>query len=166
MAAALVSASLRSAPSSAVGAGIRSAELEESIMFGAKLASCVALAAGLSVAGFVVPTSSAFAGTNGQQIRVTFVGPFASSVTTVTIKGHNQGGAKATWYGIAPASNHSETTTSWWWAGPVSITTHYVEYDEYGVDSCTAATVSTVTIPTDYSSNVFPVTIPLDSECG
>jgi hypothetical protein len=137
--------------------------LEESIMFGAKLASCVALAAGLTVAGFVVPTSSAFAGTNGQQIRVTFVGFGASSVTTVTIKGHNQGGAKATWYGIAPASNHSETTTGWWWAGPVSITTHY---DEYGVAACRTVTVNTVTIPTDYSSNVFPVTIPLDSECG
>jgi hypothetical protein len=163
MAAALVSASLRSAPSSAVGAGIRSAELEESIMFGAKLASCVALAAGLSVAGFVVPTSSAFAGTNGQQIRVTFVGPGASSVTAVTIKGRNQGAQKVTWYGIAPASNHSETTTGWWWAGPVSITTHY---DEYGAPGCRTQAVNTVLIPTDYSSNVFPVTIALDSECG
>jgi hypothetical protein len=135
-------------------------------MFGAKLASCVALAAGLTVAGFVVPASSAFAGTNGQQIRVTFVGPAASSVNTVTIKGRNQRAQKATWYGAAPASNHSETTTGWWWAGPVSITTTYVEYDESGVHSCTGVTVSTVTIPTDYSSNVFPLTITLDAECG
>jgi hypothetical protein len=137
--------------------------LEETIMSGAKLAASVALVAGLSVAGFVVPTSSAFAGTNGQQIKVTFVGVGASNVSTVTIKGRNQGGSKATWYGIAPTSNHSETTTGWWWAGPVSITTHY---DPYGVAACRTQTVNTITIPTDYSSNVFPVTITLDSECG
>jgi hypothetical protein len=132
-------------------------------MSGAKLASCVALVAGLSVAGFVVPTSSALAGTNGQEIRVTFVGPGAASVTEVTIKGHNQGAQKVTWYGIAPSSNHSETTNGWWWAGPVSIVTNY---DEYGEPGCRTHTVTNTVIPTDYSSNVFPVTIPLEAECG
>ncbi len=133
-------------------------------MSGAKLASCVALVAGLSVAGFVVPTSSAIAGTNGQEIRVTFVGPGASSVTGVTIKGYNQGAHKATWYGIAPASNDSETTAGWWWAGPVSIVTNYDEYWESG---CRTHTVTNTVIPTDYSSNIFRVIIPLESaKCG
>jgi hypothetical protein len=130
-------------------------------MSAAKLGSCVALVAGLSVAGLVVSTSSAYAGTNGQQIRVTFEGPGASSVNTVTIKGHNQRGQKATWYGIAPASNHSETTTGWWWAGPVSIATNNSSY------SCSTPTVTnTFTIPTDYSSNVFTVSIYLDGPCA
>jgi hypothetical protein len=126
-------------------------------MSGAKLASCVALVAGLSIAGCVVPTSSAFAGTNGQQIRVTFEGPGASSVNAVTIKGHNQGGHKVTWYGLQASSNDSETTTGWWWAGPVTIATAY---------GCSTLTdTSTVTIPTDYSSNVFPVSIYLGPPC-
>ena len=164
MAAVLVSGTLGSAPRSATGAGVRSAESEESIMFGVKLASCVALVAGLSVAGFVVPASSALAGTNGQEIRVTFVGPGASSVTEVTIKGYNQGAHKVTWYGIAPASNGSETTNGWWWAGPVSIVTNYDEYWESG---CRTHTVTNTVIPTDYSSNVFSVIIPLESaKCG
>lgn len=124
-------------------------------MFGAKLASCVALAAGLSVAGFVVPTSSAFAGTNGQEIRVTYIGPGASSVGSVTIKGRNQGGHKVTWYGIQPSSNESETTTGWWWAGPVSISTSY---------GCSTM-ATTITVPTDYPSNVFPVNIYLQAPC-
>jgi hypothetical protein len=130
-------------------------------MSGAKLASCVALVAGLSIAGFVVPTSSAFAGTNGQQIRVSFEGPGASSVNSVTIKGRNQGGHAVTWYGLQPSSNYSETTTGWWWAGPVTIATNNGYY------SCTTPTVtSTVTIPTDYSSNVFTVSIYLQAPCA
>ena len=126
-------------------------------MSGAKIASCVALVAGLSVAGFVVPVSAALAGTNGQQIKVAFVGPGASSVNTVTIKGRNQGAHKVTWYGIAPASNDSETTAGWWWAGPVSIVT------DYGCS--TLSTTTTATIPTDYSGNVFPVTIYVGPPC-
>ncbi|HEY5050085.1 MAG TPA: hypothetical protein VII50_04230 [Acidothermaceae bacterium] len=84
-------------------------------------------------------------------------------MTSVTIKGRNQGANKVTWYGIAPSSNHSETTTGWWWARSVSIIT---KYDEWGVAACRTQIVNTVLIPADYSSNVFPVTIPLDAECG
>jgi hypothetical protein len=127
-------------------------------MSGAKFVSCVALVAGLSVGSFAVPMSSASAGTNGQEIRVTFAAAGASSVHTVTIKGHNQGGHSVTWYGIAPSSNNSETTVGWWWAGTVSITTTWgcepqkVTYD--------------YTIPTYYPSNVFPVTFPVGTPCG
>ena len=125
--------------------------------YGARAASCVALVAGLSVASLVVPVSSASAGTNGQEIRVTYVGQGEPSVESVTIKGHNQSGHSETWYGIAPSSSGTETTVGWWWAGPVTIATTY---------GCGPRTVTDkVTIPTYYPSNVFPVTINLASPC-
>jgi hypothetical protein len=69
----------------------------------------------LAASGSLVP-AKAYAGDNGQQVQVVA----NTGMSTVSVTGTNQSGAKVTWSGT-PAGDDAITTWDWWWVGEVVI---------------------------------------------
>ena len=90
------------------------------------------------------------AGTNGQQLRITY---YRDGVPTrITVQGTNQYGSQATWSTSVPASAYcglaTVTTSGWWWKGTVRVT--------YTISGNRTKTCS-FGVPSLYPSDVYPV---------
>lgn len=107
---------------------------------------------GLALAG---STGVASAGDRGQEIRITFSYTTWGAVDSIEVTGTNQNGVvPPPWWGVAA---ETQVTTGWWWSGPVTIRVTYCGTEVY---------TTRQVVPTDYSSNVYPLpTITLPEVC-
>jgi len=96
-----------------------------------------------------VQVPSVNAGTNGQQLGITYYAG-AGRPTRITVQGTNQYGAQATWFKDVPPSSKPATviTSGWYWKGTVLIT--------YGVAAYVYRTCSP-TVPSFWAFNVYYV---------
>jgi hypothetical protein len=105
----------------------------------------------LVLAVLVGLSGEAYAGSNGQQLKIICTN---CRINRVTVVGTNQNGQPATWSSptfpvIFPPT--SVTTTGWWWVGNVNITLQSSSNRTY---NCTAV------VPRTYRSDVFDVRCP------
>lgn len=103
---------------------------------------------------------TASAGSNGQQVQVTFRTTYGTTCGTafaksVSVSGTNHNGAYVTWRtSVTPmyCGNMSVITTNWWFKGNVRVVVNYQSsWASYN-------RVCDYYIPTSYSSNIYPVT--------
>lgn len=109
-----------------------------------RVAAALTGAACLAGGTGVLTATPAYAGTNGQQVRV----GGARVSYRVSVKGDNQNGRYVQWGFHHVTSQHGFiVTTGWWWKGVVNI---------HAITNNGLMEVSTYcSVPTDYPSNVY-----------
>jgi hypothetical protein len=116
-------------------------------------------------------TSNAFAGTNGQQVKVRY--HFCNhryggseGIERITVSGKNQDGSDATWSktinrhrGCTSRGIAENVTHGWWWKGPVTITLEYRggEVTRSGPRTWTATYTCHATVPTRYHHSTYTI---------
>jgi hypothetical protein len=119
----------------------------------------------------VTLTSSAFAGTNGQQVKVRYHfcnhrNGGSEGIDRITVSGKNQNGSDATWSetinrhrGCTRRGIGESVTYGWWWKGPVTITLEYkgAAVTRSGPRTWRATYTCHATVPTAYHYSTYTI---------